>query len=149
LPTSENAQKNAKFVLQTNTKMTKRQNISSGTSFEAMVGYSRAVRIGNLVEVAGTVANENGQIVGIGDVYVQTQCILAKIGRALEEAGVSMKDVIRTRIFVTNIADFEKVGKAHLEVFENIRPASSMIEVKGFVSKDYLVEIEVTAFLTE
>jgi len=129
--------------------MTKRQNISSGTSFEAMVGYSRAVRIGNLVEVAGTVANENGQVVGLGDAYLQTQCILTKIGRALEEAGVSMKDVVRTRIFVTNIADFEKVGKAHLEVFENIRPASSMIEVKGFVSTDYLVEIEVTAFLAE
>ena len=125
-----------------------RQNISSGASWEAKVGYSRAVRLGNIIEVSGTVAaNEHGHIVGSGNVYAQTKFILQKIEKALNEAGASLHDVVRTRIFVTVISRWEEVGRAHGEVFAEIRPATTMIEVSKLIDDAYLVEIEVTAVL--
>lgn len=125
----------------------KRKNISSGTKWEEFVGYSRAVRVGNTVEVAGTTAIENNEIVGKGDAYLQTKFILAKIEKALVEARASMADVVRTRIYITDISQWEEVGKAHGEVFNNIKPASTMVEVSGLVNPDMLVEIEATAIL--
>ena len=126
--------------------MHKRINVSSGAKWEDIVGYSRAVRIGNTVEVAGTTAvDENGEVVGLNDSYEQTKYVLAKIEKALTQAGVSMKDVVRTRIFVTDISKWEEIGRAHGEFFREIKPAASMIEVKGLISPELLVEIEVTA----
>jgi enamine deaminase RidA (YjgF/YER057c/UK114 family) len=128
--------------------MTKRLNISSGAKWEDIVGYSRAVRIGNVIEVAGTTAvDENGQVVGLNDPYEQTRYILAKIEKALEQAGASMKDVVRTRMFVTDISQWEEIGKAHGLYFKEIKPAASMVEVKALISPELLVEIEVTAIL--
>jgi enamine deaminase RidA (YjgF/YER057c/UK114 family) len=130
--------------------MTKRLNISSGAKWEDIVGYSRAVRIGNIIEVAGTTAvDENGQIVGLNDPYEQTRYILAKIEKALAQAGASMKDVVRTRMFVTDISQWEEIGKAHGLYFKEIKPAASMVEVKALISPELLVEIEVTAILGE
>lgn len=126
-----------------------RKNISSGAPWEATVGYSRAVRIGNIVEVAGTVAQENGDVVGKGDPYKQTVQIFKIIEQALLDAGASLKDVVRTRMFVTDISQWEAVGRAHGEFFRDIRPASTMIEVKGFIDPDVLVEIEATAMISE
>jgi len=126
--------------------MTK-QLISSGAKWEDIVGYSRAVRIGNLIEVAGTTAIENNEIVGQGNAYLQTKCIIQKIEKALIEAGAELKDVIRTRIYVTDIRQWEEIGKAHGEFFRTIKPASTMVEVKGLVNPDMLVEIEVTALI--
>lgn len=125
----------------------KRKLISSGTKWEDIVGYSRAVRVGNLIEVAGTTAIEKDEIVGQGDAYLQTKFIIQKIEKALIEAGSELKDVIRTRIFVTDITKWEEIGKAHGEFFKEIRPASTMVEVKGLVNPDLLVEIEVTAIV--
>jgi reactive intermediate/imine deaminase len=123
-----------------------RRNISSGATWEDIVGYSRAVVIGNTIEISGTVAvDSNNQLVGKGDIYGQTRFILQKIEGVLQEAGFSMADVVRTRMFVTDISKWEEVGKAHGEFFKTIKPATSMIEIKGLISPDYLVEIEVTA----
>lgn len=126
--------------------MSNRINISSGAQWEEIVGYSRAVRIGNLVEVAGTTAvDETGQVVGIDDPAAQTRFILQKIEKALHKAGATLDDVIRTRLFVTDISRWEEIGRAHGEFFQTIKPASSMVEVKALISPALLVEIEVTA----
>lgn len=131
-----------------NRPSTNRQTISSGAKWEDIVGYSRAVRVGNIVEVAGTTAVDvEGNIVGLGDAFAQTTFIIQKIERALEEAGAQLSDVVRTRIYVTNIQEWEAVGKAHGAFFRNIKPASAMVEVSGLVNPDMLVEIEVTAVL--
>jgi len=126
-----------------------RYNYSSGAPWEKIVGYSRAVKVGNIIEVTGTVAlNEQNQVVGVNDPYQQTRFILEKIGKVLEQAGAGMKDVVRTRLFVTDISRWEEYGKAHGEVFAEIRPCTTMVEVKGLISPEYLIEIEATAMLT-
>jgi enamine deaminase RidA (YjgF/YER057c/UK114 family) len=124
----------------------KRQNISSGAPWEAIVGYSRAVRVGPYVKVAGTTAvDENGRTQHLGDAYGQTTYILNKIKRAIEEAGANLDDVVRTRMFVTDIGQWEEIGRAHGEFFANVRPATTMVEVNNLISPDLLVEIEVDA----
>ena len=125
--------------------MEKRRNISSGAKWEDIIGYSRAVHIGNTLEVSGTVALEENGVVGVGDFYIQTKFIIQKIERVLKQAGFSLSDVVRTRIYVTDIRHWEEVGKAHGEFFGTIKPATSMIEVSGFIEPEYLVEMEVTA----
>lgn len=120
-------------------------NIATGAPWEEKVGYSRAVRIGNIVEVSGTVALKDGQLVGKGDAYAQTKRILEIIEEVLGEAGAKMEDVVRTRMFVTDISQWEAIGKAHGEVFHDIRPATSMIEVSQLIDPDYLLEIEASA----
>jgi enamine deaminase RidA (YjgF/YER057c/UK114 family) len=128
--------------------MGERLNISSGAKWEDIVGYSRAVRVGNVVEVAGTAAvDENGQVVGGNDPYEQTLFILSKIEKALKQAGAALTDVVRTRIFVTDIGQWEKVGRAHGMYFKEIKPAATMVEVKALIGPELLVEIEATAVL--
>ena len=130
--------------------MSDRINISSGAKWEDIVGYSRAVRVGNIIEVAGTTAvDEQGNVVGLNNAYEQTRFILAKIEKALTAAGASFKDVLRTRMFVTDISKWEEIGRAHGEYFRVIKPAASMIEVKGLISPELLVEIEVTAIMSK
>jgi enamine deaminase RidA (YjgF/YER057c/UK114 family) len=128
--------------------MSNRINISSGAKWEDIVGYSRAVKIGNTVEVTGTVAvDENNQLVGKGDAYQQAHFIIGKIEKVLQQAGASLKDVVRTRMFVTDISRWEEYGKAHGEYFGTIKPCTSMIEIKGLIEPEYLIEIEATAII--
>ena len=128
----------------------KRINYSSGVKWENIVGYSRAVKVGNVIEVTGTVAaDDNTQLVGGTDAYEQTKFILQKIEKILQNAGASLEHVVRTRMFVTDISRWEEYGKAHGEFFSEIKPCTSMIEVKGLISSEYLIEIEATAILVD
>ena len=126
-----------------------RYNYASGAPWENIVGYSRAVKVGNIIEVTGTVAiNENDEVVGKDDAYAQTKYILEKISKVLQQAGGGIKDVVRTRLFVTDISRWEEYGRAHGEFFANIKPCTTMVEVSALISPDYLVEIEATAILS-
>ena len=128
--------------------MSKRVNISSGVKWEDIIGYSRAVKIGNVIEVAGTTAlDEEGSLVGPDDPYEQTRYIITKIEKALISAGAVLTDIVRTRIFTTDISRWEEIGRAHGEFFRDIKPASTMVEVRSLINSAMLVEIEVTVII--
>ncbi len=128
--------------------MSSRVNYASGSKWEDIVGYSRVVKIGNVIEVTGTVAaNENGEVVGVDDAFEQTKYIIQKIETHLARAGAGLKDVVRTRMFVTDITRWEEYGRAHGEAFSNIKPCTSMIGVAALIEPGYLIEIEATAIL--
>ncbi len=130
--------------------MAERQNISSGAPWESIVGYSRAVRVGNHVWVAGTTAtDETGQVVGTGDAVAQTRYIFQKIESGLKEAGASIADVVRTRMFVTDISQWEAIGRVHGEFFGAVRPAATMVQVAKLIDPAHMIEIEVDAFVGE
>ncbi len=125
-----------------------RTNYSSGAKWESIVGYSRAVKAGNTIEVSGTVAtDDNGKTVGVGDGYAQARFVIQKIEKVLTAAGASLKDVVRTRMFVTDISRWAAYGNAHVEFFAAVRPVTSMIEVKGLIDPEYMIESEVTAIV--
>lgn len=129
--------------------MMERTNYATGAKWEDIVGYSRAVKIGNIVEVTGTVAvDENSQLVGGNSAYEQTRYVLSKIEAVLQRAGARLQDVVRTRIYVTDISRWEEYGKAHGEFFREIKPCTTMVEVSRLISPDYLVEIEATAIIS-
>lgn len=126
----------------------KRTNYSSGAKWEEIVGYSRAVKIGNVIEVTGTVAvDDNNELVGGNDAYEQAKFIIQKIEKVLQKAGASLNDIIRTRMFVTDISRWEEYGKAHGEFFKEIKPCTTMVEVSKLISSEYLIEIEATAII--
>ena len=126
-----------------------RTNYSSGSKWEDIVGYSRAVKVGNTIEVTGTVASgENGIVVGKGDPYIQTKYIYQKIEKVLQQAGATMKDVVRVRMFVTDISQWQEYGKAHSEFFKDIKPCNTMVEVSALIEPDYMIEIEASAIIT-
>ena len=124
-----------------------RQNIITGSTWEEKMGYCRAVRIGNIIEVSGTVAIVDGEKVKAGDAYAQTLNILERVEKVLEEAGAGMKDVVRTRIFTTNISQFDNIAKAHGAYFKDIKPTTGIYEISNLISPEYMVEIEFTAVL--
>jgi len=126
-----------------------RQQIGSGSPWEDIVGYSRAVKVGNIIEIAGTTAMDGELLVGKDDVYEQTKFILKKIEKALQQLGSSLNDVVRTRMFVTNMDDWELIGKAHGEFFTTIKPVATMVEVKRLINEALLIEIEVTAIISD
>ncbi|HMG66402.1 MAG TPA: RidA family protein [Chitinophagaceae bacterium] len=126
-----------------------RTNYSSGSKWEDIVGYSRAVKVGNVIEVTGTVASgDDGNVVGKNDPYTQTKFIYEKMKAVLERAGAEMKDIVRVRMFVTDISKWQEYGRAHSEFFKNIKPCNTMVEVSALIEPDYLIEIEATAILT-
>lgn len=127
--------------------LSERLRVSTGSPWESVVGYSRAIRIGNVVEVAGTTAMKDGNVVGKGNAYEQTKYILQIIEGALKQVGSGMSDVVRTRMFVTDISQWEEIGKAHGEYFKEIRPVATMVEVKSLIDPELLVEIEVQAIM--
>lgn len=128
--------------------MSQRINITSGSPWEDIVGYSRAVRIGNIIEVAGTTAMDGDVLVGKDDLYAQTKYIFQKVEKALQEAGASIQDVVRTRMFVTDIDKWEEAGRAHGEFFKTIKPVATMVEVNKLINENLLIEIEVTAIVS-
>lgn len=125
-----------------------RQNISSGAKWEDIVGFSRAVKLGNMVEVAGTVAVDKDGVVGKASPYKQAKFIIKKIEKTLNQAGASLADVVRTRMFVTDITQWEDIAKAHKKYFKDIKPATTMVEVSSLIDSDFLVEMEVTAVIS-
>lgn len=125
-----------------------RTQVFTGSPWEPVVGYCRAIRVGDKIEVAGTTAMKDGEVVGVGDPYEQTKCILQTIEKALQELGADLSHVVRTRMFVTDISKWEEIGKAHGEFFRNIQPVATMVEVKALIEPELLVEIEVEAIVT-
>ncbi|TLS52235.1 RidA family protein [Paenibacillus antri] len=127
----------------------RRRRVSTGSPWEPIVGYSRAIRVGSVIEVAGTTAMQDGEVVGKGDAYLQTKHILGIVERSLQELGGSLADVVRTRMFVTDMTKWEEIGRAHGEAFRDVRPVSTMVEVKALIDPELLVEIEAQAIVDD